>query len=211
MVVKQAIPGKYFDVDSILSTAEAAEFLKAGFLGVVRYLPRTPQLVAGNLTPGEMSDILSSGLSISVVQHVSEDNWNPTAALGTEYGQYVARYAAAIGLPKGMHIWLDLEMVNTSATVQDVKDYCQNWFNEVQAAGYLAALYVGWQVILNSTQLYDLPFKAYWRGYNADIPVATRGYMITQHPQQTLNGINFDPDTIALDDIGDLPMLLYPS
>lgn len=212
MVVKKAISGQYFDVDQILTSAEAAEFVKAGYLGVVRYIPRTPALAAGNLTAGEMQNILEGGLALSVVQHCPEPNWLPTATLGTLYGSYAAQYAESTGLPKGMHIWLDLEMVNPSAKVEDITAYCTNWFNEVQAGGYLGALYVGWQTGLSSHQLYmNLPFRAYWKGYNADIAVATRGYMITQHPQKTLNGIEFDEDIIVPDDIGDLPMLLCNS
>jgi Domain of unknown function (DUF1906) len=212
MVVKQATPlMKGFDVNQNLSMAEAANFFEQGFQFVVRYIPRTAALVAGNLTPPEIISILNSGLALSVVQHVSEDNWMPTGELGTSYGEYASTYAKKIGLPAGMHIWLDLEMVNTSATVEDVKDYCQNWYNEVQATGYLAGLYVGWQVILTPGQLYDLPFKAYWRGYNADIPVATRGYQILQSTQKTLNGITYDPNTVQKDELGDLPMFLFPS
>lgn len=212
MVVKKAIPGQYFDVDQILTSAEASEFVKAGYLGVVRYIPRTSALAAGNLTAGEMQDILAAGLALSIVQHCPEPNWLPTAGVGSLYGSYAAQYAEATGLPKGMHIWLDLEMVNPSAKVEDITDYCTNWFNEVQAGGYLGGLYVGWNTMLSSYQLYmNLPFRAYWKGYNADIAVATRGYMMTQHPQQTLGAVTFDPDTISQDDIGDLPILLYPS
>ena len=212
MVVKKAIPGQYFDVDQILTSAESAEFVKAGYLGVVRYIPRTSALAAGNLTAGEMQDILEGGLALSVVQHCPEPNWLPTAALGTLYGSYAAQYAESTGLPKGMHLWLDLEMVNPAATVQNITEYCTNWFSEVQGGGYLGGLYVGWNTMLSSYQLYmNLPFRAYWRGYNADIAVATRGYQIKQSPQKVLSGINYDPDTISPDDIGDLPMLLYPS
>jgi Domain of unknown function (DUF1906) len=212
MIVKKAIPGQYFDIDSPLNETQAAEFAKAGYLGGIRYLPRASDLVAGNLSMAEIEIMLAAGLGISAVQHVSPNNWNPTAILGSQYGQYASQYAHEIGLPSGMHIWLDLEMVNTSATVADITAYCTNWFNAVQAGGFLGALYVGWQAGLNSHQLYiNLPFKAYWKGYNADISVDTRGYMITQHPQQSLNGIFFDPNAIGPDDIGRLPMLLYPS
>src|ERR1700744_1170260 len=177
MLVKEALIGsKGFDVDQEISTAKAAAFLANGYSFCIRYIPRIPELINGTLTAGEIKDILAGGLALSVVQHVSPDDWNPTAALGNEYGEYASRYASAIGLPKGIHIWLDLEMVNPTAKVEDITAYCINWFNAVQAGGYLGALYVGWQTGLTSYQLYmNLPFKSYWKGYNADIPVATRG------------------------------------
>jgi len=211
MVVKQAIPGKAFDVDQQLSGSEAAAFVKAGYLSVGRYIPRTPALAKGNLTALEIEVLLTAGLSIFCVQHVAEDNWMPSAALGTQYGQYGATYAKAIGLPAGVSIFLDLEMVNTGATVEQITDYCNEWFNEIQLEGYTAGLYVGWQTGLSSQQLYDLPFKSYWRGYNADIAVATRGYQILQAPAKNLNGISFDPNEIWTDKLGGLPILLYPS
>jgi hypothetical protein len=213
MVVKQATPWmKGFDVNQNLSMAEAANFFEQGFQFVVRYIPRTAALVAGNLTPPEIISILNSGLALSVVQHVSEDNWMPTGGLGTNYGEYASTYAKKIGLPAGMHIWLDLEMVNKNAAVTDIIAYCESWFKEISAANYTPGLYVGWQTGLTPKQLFDLSgVESYWKGYNADIPVATRGYQILQSTQKTLNGITYDPNTVQKDELGDLPMFLFPS
>jgi hypothetical protein len=211
-IIQKAPIGNGLDVNQPINAEQAANFKAAGFGFIIRYIPRTAELVAGNLTTTEANDILSAKIALSVVQHCPEPNWMPTAELGMEYGNFAAAYAQKIGLPAGMHIWLDLEMVNPTATVADITAYCVNWFNAVQAGGYLGGLYVGWNTMLSSYQLYmNLPFRAYWKGYNADIAVATRGYQIKQSPQKVLSGINYDPDTISPDDIGDLPMLLYPS
>lgn len=212
MVVKKASPCNAFDVNQVLTHSEAAAFRAANYDVCIRYIPRTAALTAGNLTAAEIDVILGQNLGLSVVQHCPEPNWMPNAESGMEYGNFGAAYAKKIGLPLGMHIWLDLEMVNPTAKVQDITEYCSKWFDEIQAGGYIAGLYVGWNTMLSSYQLYmNLPFRAYWKGFNADIAVATRGYMITQHLQQTLNGMEFDPNTIGPDDIGDLPMLLYDS
>lgn len=211
MQVKKATSGqKGFDVDQPLSPEEYRSFAVEGYTFVVRYIPRTLAMVAGNLTKNEIQDALAAGLAVSAVQHVSPGNWHPSAALGTQYGQYAAEYAASIGLPPGMHIWLDLEGVAPSAVSGDIVAYCHNWASCVAQKGYLHGLYCGWRTGLNPRQLYDLPFDAYWKAYNYDDGVATRGYQMIQTQQKTLLGIPFDPDEIQADTLGDLPFLLFP-
>lgn len=215
MVVKPASPPIYntgFDVDQPLSAEQCKVFVDNNYRFVIRYIPRAAPLAAGNLTAAEIQTILTSGLSLGVVQHVSPDNWLPTAALGTEYGEFAGQYATEIGLPPHTIIWMDLEMVSLSVTADDVIAYSNAWYAAVAEANYIPGLYVGWRMNLTSQQLYsNLSFRNYWKGYNADISVATRGYQLTQHPQQSLNGIQFDPDTVSADELGDLPTFIYSS
>lgn len=213
MVVKPAIAGATgADVDQQLTAKDCQAFVQNGESFTIRYIPRTAALAAGNLTASEIQTILTSGLSLGVVQHVSPDNWLPTAALGTEYGEFAGQYAAEIGLPPHTIIWMDLEMVSLSATADDVIAYANAWYAAVAEANYIPGLYVGWRMNLTSQQLYsNLSFRNYWKGYNADISVATRGYQLTQHPQQVLNGISFDPNTVQKDNLGDLPTFLFYS
>jgi hypothetical protein len=211
MIVKPATIGSGFEVNQQLTGAQCSEFVAAGYIFCIRYIPRTAALVKGNLTSEEIADILGSGLALATVQHVSPDNWMPNAELGKSYGEYAAEYAEQIGYPKGATIFLDLEMVSPSATVQDIEDYCHLWFGHVGSCGYVPGLYVGWQTGLSSQQLYDLPYKNYWKGYNADIPVAVRGYQLLQAPQKSLNGIIFDPNEVQKDELGDLPMFVFSS
>ena len=210
MTVKSAIPGLCFDVDQSMTSAEGNEFFKAGYLACGRYLPRTPALVKGNLTALEIQVLLTAGLSIFCVQHCPEPGWAPSAALGTLYGGYAAGYAKAIGLPPGMVVWDDLEMVADGTPAWAVIDYCNAWFSSVNAAGYIPGLYVGYNVVLTPEQLYlHLPFKHYWRAYNGP-DVAKRGYQIIQETQQTLNGIAFDPNRTQIDELGDSAIWLSP-
>lgn len=203
MTVKGASPGQGFDVNQPLTASEATAFKEAGNIFCVRYIPRTPALVRGNLTSAEIKVILGADLALMAVQHVAEPGWQPTQALGAQYGVYAGVYASTIGLPKGMNIWLDLEGVATPATAQEVIDYCNAWFTAVEAVGYVPGVYVGWQVVLTPEQLYSaLPFKHYWRAYNGP-DVATRGYQIVQHTAKTLNGIAYDPNTSQADLLGD--------
>jgi hypothetical protein len=209
-IVKTATAGALgFDLNQPLSTAHAAEFKAAGYDFVVRYIPRKATSIEGNLTVSEISAILAGGLCLMAVQHVAMPGWEPSIELGQEYGQAAASYCTNIGLPKGLNIWLDLEEV---APNEDVIGYCKAWFIAVNAAGYVPGIYIGYNPGITGEQAYaDLPFRHYWRAYNADVVVATRGYQILQHPQKALNGIEFDPNTIQADLLGDLPIWLSPS
>jgi len=213
MVVRSGVAGiKGFDVDQQLSASDAAAFKSAGMDFCIRYIPRIPSLIAGNLTAMEMSDILGSGLALSVVQHAPMPNWMPSAELGKEYADYAVEYLEQIEFPKKVNVWLDLEMVSTAATVEAIAGYCKAWYAAVAEGNFIPGLYVGWQTGLSSQQLYsDLPFRNYWRGYNADIAVATRGYQILQHSAAPINGIEFDGDIVQADELGDLPLFVFSS
>lgn len=212
MQVKKATAGtRGFDIDRPLSEDEYKTFAANGYCFAVRYLPRSPGPFSGDLTTKEIEAAHGAKIAISAVQHVAPDNWYPHGLLGTQYGRCAAQYASEIGLPPGMHLWLDLEGVAAGSVSGDVVAYCHGWAAAVSLKGYLHGLYVGWHSGLNDRQLYDLPFDAYWRGYNADQSVPTRGYQMIQSVEETLEGIAFDPDLIQVDKLGDLPTLLFPS
>lgn len=198
-----------FDVNQPLSGAQAAEFVKHGFTACIRYIPRTASLLAGNITADEANAIIGAGLSLGFVQHVALPGWQPTAALGTSYGDFAATYAKGIGVLEGVHIFLDLEEVASGATDDDVISYCKAWYTEVKNAGYLPGLYCGWNIKISADQLYhDIPFDRYWKAYNYDNGVSVRGFCIVQKTQQTLDGITYDPNIIQADHLGGLPIFL---
>lgn len=213
MTVKQATPSQGFDVNQSLNAAQASAFKSAGYDFCIRYVPRKFDTFPYNLTNPEMGRILQAGLSLMVVQHVSPDNWIPTTDLGKSYGEYAANYCdKTVQLPKGVSVWLDLEMVKPGTPIADTIGYATEWWNAVNAAGYSASLYVGYAAGLNAEELYSkLPFKSYGKAYNYDDGVATRGFQLIQHTQKTLNGISFDPDSIQADNFGDLPFVLSTS
>jgi hypothetical protein len=210
MECKTAVAGKYFDVDQPLSGAQAAEFVLAGFAGVIRYFPLNSSDVPGCLTGFELQLLLSAGLAVSAVQHVDSFPWSPTAALGMAHGQYCAAYGKAIGYPVGAAIYCDMEVPATTATAEDCIAYINAWVDEVVAAGYLPGLYCGWGLPLSPKQLFDIPIiKNYWSSYNGP-DVATRGYQIVQKTAEVLNGISFDPNVVSADLKGDLPIFVFP-
>jgi hypothetical protein len=193
-----------FDCNQPLTALECKAFKEAGMDFCIRYVPRTASLMSGNLTYEEAGIILASGLAISAVQHVPLPNWMPTGELGSRYGAFASQYAKnTVGLPEGMVLWLDLESVSTAATPQDVIDYCSSWYASVFRDGYVPGLYVGWQPGLNGEGLYNLPFKHYWRAYNADFTPDPRGYQLIQHTQKTLGNVTYDPNTTQEDKMGD--------
>jgi hypothetical protein len=211
MLVKTASPCNGFDVNQQLLPGEALAFKNAGYDFCIRYLPRAADLIAGNLTNIELEKVLlEEGLCVMAVQHCPEPGWSPSDPLGSKYGNFAAQYAESIGYPKGASIYLDLETPSSAATAQDCIDYVHSWVAAVESVGYLAALYIGYGVPLTPKQLYDLPVKSYWSAYNYDDGVATRGFQIVQHIQKTLNEITFDPNTIKVDDLGDLPIWVSP-
>jgi hypothetical protein len=213
MVVKPAIAGATgADVDQPLTAKDCQAFVQNGDSFVIRYIPRTAALAAGNLTAAEIQTILTSGLALSVVQHCHEPDWIPTIGLGLQYGQYAAQYAKEIGLPNNTLIWLDLEGVSSGATERDVIVYCKDWFSAVTEGGFIGGVYIGWATGLSDDELYhNLPFVHYWKAYNCDQSIPVRGWQLIQHPQQSLNGIVFDPNTVQADEFGDLPMFIFNS
>lgn len=198
-----------FDVNSVLSASAAVSFKNAGYSFCIRYIPRTANLIQGNLTNAEAMGILNAGLALMAVQHVALPGWSPTTNLGTIYGNYAATYASqVVGLPPGMNIWCDLEEVAPASSPNDVIAYCQAWYYAVHIAGYIPGLYVGYGTLLSPEQLYDeLSFQHYWRAYNGP-EVATRGFQLIQKTEKTLNGIAFDPDVTQNDEMGDSALWL---
>lgn len=208
--VKQAAPGLTgFDVNSVLTAAQALTLKNDGYTFCIRYIPRTPDLVRGNLSNAEALHILNAGLALMAVQHVAQPGWQPSASLGTQYGNYAGVYAKEIvGLPSGVNIWLDMEEVAQSAPEADVIAYCQAWYNAVNEAGYTPGVYVGYGPGLNPQQLYaKLSFKHYWRAYNGPT-VATRGYQLIQKTQKNIASTVIDPNITQNDELGDAVLWL---
>ncbi|MGJ0507299.1 MAG: glycoside hydrolase domain-containing protein [Methylocystis sp.] len=172
-IVEQAAMGlQGFDANTTLTASSAAKLKAAGFSFAIRYLSRRDP-ASSDLTADEADIILASGLALMAVQHVERAGWEPSEALGSEYGANAAANAAAAGLLKGVTIWLDLEGVNHTTSAETVIDYCNAWFAKVQQAGYVTGIYVGANSNLSGDQLYwRLKTRSYWKsGSNVpDIP-----------------------------------------
>ena len=197
-----------FDITSPLNPVSARQYLAKGFKFVVRYVGRgdgSKNFV--DITQSEAQDIVDAGLGLCIVQHPLAEGWSPTGAKGQQFGSAAARLAGQAGLPFGMTLWLDLEGVAASTQVQDVIDYCDEWFDEVNGVGYVPGVYIGANPGLSADQIYwDLKMQSYWRGGSseasgvpADIP--HRGYQLFQ--RITGSGANeFDSDVVKTDNFG---------
>lgn len=128
------------------------------------------------------------------VQHVQQSPWQPTGQLGTQYGAAAAENCQAVGFPSGIIVWCDLEGIAPHTAALNVIEYCNAWYAAVRNAGYVPGVYVGASAILDSQQLSDLNFQAYWRS-QSNIPNVNRGYRLVQlFPTTTRNGISIDID-----------------
>lgn len=212
-IVQTAPPGcQGFDADTTISAACAQQFYDQGYKFCIRYLSLGASQEGGDLSAVEVSNILGAGMALMVVQHVAYPGWSPSGSLGDTNGSNAATNASAIGLPKNMNIWCDLEGVAVGTSAQDVIDYCKAWYDAVVKAEYVPGLYVGANAVLNGQQLYDLPFEHYWRSCS-DVPeVAVRGYQMLQaFVAEPVNGIGIDEDSTQADLLGGLPLWLMPA
>ncbi|MES2947633.1 MAG: DUF1906 domain-containing protein [Pseudomonadota bacterium] len=201
-----------FDADSVLSKETARQFFGSGYVFCLRYLSRGGQESTSDLTTQEASDILGAGLALMPVQHVSAAGWQPTAALGTQYGGTAASHAQTIGFPAGVNVWCDLEGVDSATTASDAIAYCNAWYTAVASAGYAPGLYVGANCGLSGQQLYqDLEFQHYWKSESQVPVVATRGYQMVQSlVAQPVFGIGIDSDVTQADALGGRVLWLAP-
>jgi hypothetical protein len=184
-----------FDVNHPITAKQAKSARQAGFQFCVRYVPRLElalePLGAPDITFQEANAILDSGLAIVLVQHVSSPGWLATGAKGLRFGKNAAIYAVNCGFPqlrgsqKKVNIFLDLEEVSSSSTPAQIVDYCKEWFDAVDDAGYAPGVYVGSNNGLNAELLFSkTAFRHYWHAASqADPPKprpGDRGYQLDQ-------------------------------
>ena len=203
--VERAPPGaKGFDINSPLTAASAKSYVKQGFVFCVRYIRRDP-VSANDLTRTEVETILSAGLALMAVQHVTPHPWVASESLGTTYGENAAAAASAAGLPPGMNIWLDLEDVRADTPASDVIAYCNAWFAAAEAKGYVPGVYVGSNTQLSGDDLYwRLKTKHYWKSGSTVPPIPERGYQMIQHiPAGPDTDTSIDLDVTRNDAFGD--------
>lgn len=206
----QAAPAgvKGFDANTTITESQADAFWNAGYRFALRYVGRTA-MKSTDLTASEASMLLSKGFAVMTVQHVQNEGWMPSGDLGTEYGKNAAAFTQQIGFPGGVNVWLDLEGVSTSAAASDVIAYCNNWYAQVAAAGYVPGIYIGWDPGLTGSQLYnDLKFSHYWAAYNVDgvSKPSPRGWQLVQSSGSgsvgSLDTSLYDVDTTHVDGLG---------
>jgi hypothetical protein len=215
-VEKSPSGSKGFDCNTPLTSTTAADFRKAGFAFALRYVPRNyvtdPASPSGNITRAEAEIILKAGLALMIVQHVAASPWDPTGELGMTYGQFAASNCQAIGLPRGVNVFLDLEGVRAGTDPQNVLDYAGTWGDVVGDAGYIPGIYIGASCGINAQQIVSLTnFKQFWRSGSSSSPqIGAPGYCMQQTISSSLvlGGVAYDSNVITTDQNGGTPYWL---
>jgi Domain of unknown function (DUF1906) len=211
---QRAPPGAQgFDTASPISARQAAQARAMGFEFCIRYVSRQKGIPRGDLTSVEAQRILTAGLALMAVQHVSPEGWLPTKDLGMEYAGVAAANADQVGFPPGVNLWLDLEGIHHAAPAAEVIQYCNAWFDKVAAAGFLPGIYVGGNAILSGDELYwRLRTKHYWRSESAVPDIPHRGYQLIQRIVRgdAPFGVDIDRNVTKNDAFGGAVVWLMP-
>ena len=134
---------------SIGGTKTQAEALKRTAVdGLIGYL--------GHMTPQRLAYVLDAGLGFVPVTKAGEYEDGPQ----DEVGQL-----QALGLPKGTHVFLDLEGLKAFHTDPLIlKAKINAWGDGIMKAEFLPCLYVGAPQPLTGPELYSLKVYRYWLG-----------------------------------------------
>jgi hypothetical protein len=217
-------PGTYRGLDTVQSPTEtqANALASLGYAWVARYAPLDdrrldmPDAYGGDhggcwtLSLAEARMWGRVGMLILPVQ------WGPmrgdvlTATLGHARGREMASWARWMGIAEGCHLWCDWEGARAiAAGVLYGREYLEAWAGAVLAAGYRAGLYVSVPQPLSGEQLYGLRgYTSYWGAAQSGLPVPLpRDYAIRQSMPTTIAGVLCDPDVMAPDLLGELPVL----
>lgn len=159
--------------DTITRPTAAQYIVLAQFFDfAIRYL--------GDLHADEVSDALNAKLGLMLVQHARANGWMPDAAKGATDGARAVRDAQAINAPKGLTLWLDLEVCSATALFGDVQKYSEAACDQITNAGFKAGVYVGAGVPGSGQQLYELPFTAYWKSQSFVATPNRRAFQLEQ-------------------------------
>lgn len=210
VIARPATPGPWVDTNWRITPSVAAALKAAGKVGIGRYVPLPNNPSAGDITGTEVGCILDAGLDLLLVQHVRRPPWYADMHSGRDDGLQAAKSATEAGYPNDCHLWLDLEGLGQGmgGSALAVGMFANDWARAVIGEGFRAGLYVGYAVPLSPVELYQLPgFTSYWSDAGHRL-VAVRGVAIQQGaPEVTIAGVRFDPDVMAPDGKGDLPMV----
>lgn len=153
----------------------------------------------------EVKYLHAAGLSILPIQYKPRSSDNLNSKLGRQWGEYHAKMAARLSVPRGVHLFCDLEgkatykRQNMSDNIKYCVEFVHAWAQQVINERYKAGLYLSKG--LPYLRLRGLPSQysdlinklsaipevtCYWRSLHADLPEPKRGYSIFQGNQITL-------------------------
>ena len=165
----------------------------------------------GVINAQRMGYLLAQGLAFMPVTLAGEYEDGPA----DEVGQL-----AALGIPPGCTVWLDLEGLTAfHADPPTLIAKINAWADGIAAAGYMPGLYVGSPQPLTSAELYALHVTRYWRGqgrivdrHNALAEPWGCGWTMTQaFPSVTWGGTLIDVSIVGQDYEARVPAWCAPS
>jgi hypothetical protein len=208
ILAKPAVGCIGFDASQKLTYKNAEDLYDYGFRWCARYVPLPGVSSHGDIDGPELAAICMAGLSLSLVQHPRNAPWDPAKHSGASDADNAVMYATAAGYPLGAHIYVDLEGMALDAKAADAKLFAESWAARINAAGYRAAAYCGYQIPLDADALWLLHgINSYWTDAGNRL-VSNRGCAVSQHaPELTVCGVKIDRDTLAPDRLGEMPMV----
>lgn len=196
------------DSDAVCSASTAADLYIAGVRFLLRYLSRTSPQNSGDLSVSERLAIMASGLAVGYVQHVPLTGWMPSQSRGQAYGKAAVANLRQIEASLGVSVWRDWEGVLGQASLADCIADINAWNSAIAAGGYVPGIYVGFNQILDASDLYwRLTCKHYWQSASS-VPVPViRGYqMIQSLAPSPVPDYDWDRDVVMADALGGLPI-----
>ena len=199
------------DTDTKLSVASLKQLALARYQGdpiraIGRYLSLS-QPVPSDITSDELDGILGEGFASYPILHAHHVGWMPSEQLGSLDGEWAARNAIKAGYVQGTHLEIDLEGVSPQASKSQVEDWVGAASIAVaKAAGFPVILYDGWDAILGSEELWDLPTVHLYATDIAMRKIAHRGTASEQVAMDVVlggTGVLVDVDSLHPDLFGD--------
>lgn len=202
-----ATTGLWVDTATPCSAAVLSAVRARGAFGVGRYVPLPGNPSAGDVSAEELARICDIVGQCVLFQHVRRPEsgytgWRPSQHSGSVDAQAAVAHATKVGYAG--HLFLDFENIDDSPI--EATKFAVDWQAVVRAAGFKAGLYVGFQVPVHPTDLYELPGFDSYASDIGDRQVSTRGtaYLQTQY-KVFIGGIEFDLATMRADRLGCLP------
>lgn len=191
MIVARPVPaGVGFDTIATITARSSAALRAAGVDGcAIRY--------GSDLGLPERDALLADGRTVVLVQHVERPGWTATTTDGDQHGLEAVTWATRLEYPAGAHIGLDMEGLANAGPA--VMAYVRAWAARVKAAGWRVCVYVGYCAGLGVAQLLELvqdgTVDVLWSDYGPRVAPAGVGFVMKQHPQEVVAGVEIDRDT----------------
>ena len=147
--------------------------------------------------------LAANGMHAVLQQGFGSNLFDPPSA-GTTTGQANVKSAQAVNYPKGADFFIDVESTDP-ATESSLIQWINNWADQISAAGYVPAVYLGVPTALQPSDLNatTLPkIKVYWQSISSSAPDPAQGYVVVQGSGSTSCISSIDTDTAYIDNNG---------